>query len=83
MSVYSELIDESDFDPSAPGPQLEPWQPWSLRGAWETLLGRTDMTVWTVREAAQLNGLLSMEDTQVIPIAGMEGEYGEREHEEQ
>jgi hypothetical protein len=65
VSVYDELVNETGFDPTAPGPQLDPWVPWSLRGAWEILLGRTDMTVWTAREAQRLNQLLS-EETQVL-----------------
>lgn len=67
MSVYSELINETGFDPMAPGPVIEPWQPWTLRGAWEIVLGRTDMTVWTMDNAQQLNRLLVEQvETQVL-----------------
>lgn len=73
MSVYLELINETGFDPMAPGPEIEPWQPWSLRGTWEILLNRTDFTVWTRDDARNLNGLLA--ETQVIQLPeGVRGE---------
>ena len=65
MSVYSELIDETGFDPAQLGPQLEPWQPWSIRGAWEILLGHPDVTKWTLSHGQALRDLLDAE-TQVI-----------------
>lgn len=69
MSIYSELVDDWGFDPMAPGPEIPQWRPWSMRGAWEAVLGRTDMTVWTADNARQLNQLLvSMDHTQIIPL---------------
>lgn len=63
MSVYSELMDEWGFDPTAPGPVIPDWQPWTLRGTWEILLRREDMTVWTRDNVRQLNQLLSQESS--------------------
>lgn len=64
MSVYSETINDLGFDPMAPGPEINQWEPWpmpswTMREAWEKILGRTDLTVWTVENAQQLNQILA------------------------
>lgn len=69
MSVYSELIDEMGFDPFAPAPEIPAWVPWTLRGTWEVILGRSDLTVYTRDNAKQLNRLLDdITDTQAIEL---------------
>lgn len=74
MSVFSELVNECGFDPLAPGPEVPQWQPWTLRGTWEIILGRTDMTVWTQENVRQLNRLLVEEaETMVLPLWKEEG----------
>src|SRR5690606_41223583 len=57
MPSYAGLVDELGIDPAAVYADYDRlredagWQPWSLRGAWEVVTGRSDWTAWTLGDA--------------------------------
>lgn len=70
MSVYSETMDELEFDPTAPGPELEEWVPWTVRGAIEVLTGDRDRTVWTEHHVQELTHILSLGSLNLVHAKG-------------
>src|SRR5690606_27824727 len=60
MPSYAGLVDELGIDPAAVYADYDReredavWQPWSLRGAWEVVTGRSDWTAWTLGDARAL-----------------------------
>ena len=63
MPSYAGLVDELGIDPAAVYADYDReredavWQPWSLRGAWEVVTGRSDWTAWTLGDARALREL--------------------------
>src|SRR5690606_27119125 len=63
MPSYAGLVDETGINPDTVLAEYDRlredavWQPWSLRGAWEVVTGRSDWTAWTLGDARALREL--------------------------
>lgn len=78
MPSYAGLVDELGIDPAAVLSDYDReredavWQPWSLRGAWEIITGRSDWTAWTLGDARALRELTDQPEPIVYDLDAAE-----------